>query len=1518
MRVFSVKPRVGKTDFLKRIINGRQVFLIILVFGVSLAFSASASFTSNINYQGKLTDSSGNAVSDGTYNMRFRLCTASASGACSGSVVFDESFLDSNKVTVTDGLFSVMLGSVSSTLSSLNFNQNLYLEVSVGGTGSPSFETLSPVKQLGAVPNAFNAQNFDGLATTSFLRADITNASATINYLNTTNATTSGYLTVGGAPVGANFTPGSLNVQNYLVVPYVSSTALTVSGESFFTTTTVSCLIGGVLGSGMEYDLCGREGSSLPVPSFRPHNGGALALDIMPGGAAPAENSDNGYAWIDVVDNDLLMASGTATTALRLGNRSTYLEVGSRQFNSGTLKALALTMDATPVLVINTDSRVSVGSTTAVSQFSVEKNQNSNTGITALNTNSGASAFAYVGAKNVDGLARIMAMGANYTTNGAYMADSGVLDIGSGLSNGLSIIAGGSTADIRFYAGGFADATNKVAKFGYDKTLTVYGTSTLATTSISNLTVSSNATTSGYLTVGAAPSGANFSSGNLNVQNAAVIGTTLSAGTSTLTNLIVTNVSTSTFAGGLTVGTSQFVVQQGTGNVGIGTAAPQTKLHINQTSNGGAGGILTLQNTSDETANSYTGTLFNIAAYGGIYAKGGIFYNIPASGYTGYGRGDIVFAQELNANTTNASPANAVMTIKNSGNVGIGTASPQKLLDVVASRPDIFIRSNNNSVNPNDVLGSLLFFSADDSTAGEGSRVAAGVRLTAVDQYGPTRLEFTAGTSNPIVGYGDPEDYTDNSIVRMSILGANGNVGIGIFSPTSTLTVNGNFALWNAGANKFTVDTSGNATTTGYLTVGTAPTGVSYNAGDLNVQDGIVAGGSLTRSQSTGGNSLVVDTNGLVYDSTNNRVGIGTSTPQSTLHLIGAERIQGISTAAGYGLIYHNATAVLDYGLILYKGNGTNEEARITLGGFDNGYSGQSISFTIGNSSSKKMVLNNNGFLGIGTTNPLSQLSVASTSAGITKQISLDYPGANNDGATIDWRTNSSIPIASIQHKRVATGDYSLSFFNWSGSANTERLTLRTNGNFGIGTTTPNSLLQVGNATQYFKVSSAGNATTTGYMAVGSGAAATDSFIDFELAGVTKWTMGNDATNNNFVIATGTALGTGNVLTISSTTGDVTIGNSTVASSTSKFAVVISGSSIWGGVNNTTGAWMNGSDIRLKQDISDLEDPLQKVLGLRPVRYNWISENPSTTTGQHIGFIAQEVENLFPQLVGNLGGYKSLSYAEFAPILTGAIQQQQKEIDLLKSRLSSTTPVSSDSGGQITIAVSETDPQFNTLRVSQAANFYGTITVMGEAGFEDKVVFKKDVEIEGKLYLDKDQAGTIMVVAGSTTAGVIFDKQYNSIPKVIANLNASTSTVFVRFAVADKTVNGFKIILDQPASEDLSFDWIALGLRGTVAGVEEISITGCTDPAANNYDPEATVSDESCQFDAIGNPPIEESPATTTPPTDTPSATTTPAEVAESPVIPPETEVIEPPTPVVEASPVEENNVPDALPSTLE
>ncbi|HEY4490273.1 MAG TPA: hypothetical protein VJC12_03435, partial [Candidatus Paceibacterota bacterium] len=149
---------------------------------------ALAAFNQQINYQGKLTNSSNVAVADGTYHMMFRLYSTLTGATTSNIWEEDRSTVAGNRATVTNGLFSVMLGS-STALTTVDFNQTLYLGVEVGGSGgSPSWDgEMSPRKILGAVPAAFVAKNLDGgTATTSTI---LVTSSSTLQNLTFQNAT---------------------------------------------------------------------------------------------------------------------------------------------------------------------------------------------------------------------------------------------------------------------------------------------------------------------------------------------------------------------------------------------------------------------------------------------------------------------------------------------------------------------------------------------------------------------------------------------------------------------------------------------------------------------------------------------------------------------------------------------------------------------------------------------------------------------------------------------------------------------------------------------------------------------------------------------------------------------------------------------------------------------------------------------------------------------------------------------------------------------------------------------------------------------------------------------------------------------------------------------------------------------------------------------------------------------------------------------------------------------------------
>ncbi|MFM2383870.1 MAG: hypothetical protein RIQ72_442, partial [Candidatus Parcubacteria bacterium] len=169
-----------------KLISAKKTFAVIFVFTImvlvgvlgTLAISSVqdvfAAINKQINYQGKLTNTSGVAVSDGTYNMEFKLYTVSSGG----SPLWTETRTSGDKVQVTNGLFSVLLGEVSS-LSGVDFNQTIYLGVNIGGTSTPSWDgEMTPRKKLGAVPAAIVAETLNGLYSSQFFRSDATNATS--------------------------------------------------------------------------------------------------------------------------------------------------------------------------------------------------------------------------------------------------------------------------------------------------------------------------------------------------------------------------------------------------------------------------------------------------------------------------------------------------------------------------------------------------------------------------------------------------------------------------------------------------------------------------------------------------------------------------------------------------------------------------------------------------------------------------------------------------------------------------------------------------------------------------------------------------------------------------------------------------------------------------------------------------------------------------------------------------------------------------------------------------------------------------------------------------------------------------------------------------------------------------------------------------------------------------------------------------------------------------------------------
>jgi hypothetical protein len=110
----------------------------------------------------------------------------------------------------------------------------------------------------------------------------------------------------------------------------------------------------------------------------------------------------------------------------------------------------------------------------------------------------------------------------------------------------------------------------------------------------------------------------------------------------------------------------------------------------------------------------------------------------------------------------------------------------------------------------------------------------------------------------------------------------------------------------------------------------------------------------------------------------------------------------------------------------------------------------------------------------------------------------------------------------------------------------------------------------------------------------------------------------------------------------------------------SGFALKVNGSVA--GVGN----YVNLSDARYKQNMVTFPNALDAILNLRGVTFEWKRDEFKTmhfAEGRQIGFIAQEVEKVLPELVTtDSNGYKSVAYANVVPVLVEAMKTQEQRL----------------------------------------------------------------------------------------------------------------------------------------------------------------------------------------------------------------------------------------------------------------
>jgi hypothetical protein len=270
-----------------------------------------------------------------------------------------------------------------------------------------------------------------------------------------------------------------------------------------------------------------------------------------------------------------------------------------------------------------------------------------------------------------------------------------------------------------------------------------------------------------------------------------------------------------------------------------------------------------------------------------------------------------------------------------------------------------------------------------------------------------------------------------------------------------------------------------------------------------------------------------------------------------------------------------------------------------------------------------RLTVASSGNVGIGTTSPGAQLEVKGTG---DPSILVNHSGATGNPAL--WLEQDGAAKAYVW---------------WD----------QTNSALNLGTPTTNPIISLGN---------------TGSVRIGPPLDTT--YGTLQIVGVETAVYGQSTTliNPSASGVQGASLGRGNGVWGISYNGVGVLGQS----NTSYGVYGLSSSNYAGyfqGNVYVTGTVTQNSDLRLKQDISNLNYGLPEVMRLRPVSWTW-KEKPDQ--GVQLGLIAQEVEDVVPELVSTDKGpelTKGINYIGLVPVTINAIQQQQAQIEDQQKRI---------------------------------------------------------------------------------------------------------------------------------------------------------------------------------------------------------------------------------------------------------
>ena len=332
-------------------------------------------------------------------------------------------------------------------------------------------------------------------------------------------------------------------------------------------------------------------------------------------------------------------------------------------------------------------------------------------------------------------------------------------------------------------------------------------------------------------------------------------------------------------------------------------------------------------------------------------------------------------------------------------------------------------------------------------------------------------------------------------------------------------------------------------------------------------------------------------------------VGIGSTLPSSTLEVVGDAKFTGIVTAINFVGDGSNLTGIVTY-ITAGSGISVNQNTgNVTITATGGGGGGGGESYW----TQTDVGIHTLGSVGIGTTNPTAKLQVLASDSG---------------SFGISAAPNTATSSVSIQN---TLGDVVL-FLGNDNQVSAGLGTLANNG----------AVITFGG-----KFSSTSLTQNRGFGAIGA------------------YKENNTSANQQGYLSLYTRPSSGNLVerVRIDSSGNVGIGTT---NPTSKLTV--SGDVLVVGVITATD-FNSSSDITLKNNIFPIKNPIDKIIRINGVNFEWKENNKKSA-----GVIAQEVENIMPELIGG-NETKTVNYNGLIGLLIEVVKDQQKQIDEIKKNI---------------------------------------------------------------------------------------------------------------------------------------------------------------------------------------------------------------------------------------------------------